>query len=161
MKTSIKYVLTSIASIIVTLTVIILAVYFVKNSDKKSDKKDDNKTPINRTDDSSNRNVSLKYAGKVHVDINNKKVKFYFSNPEQSNRDVKLDIILLNGNEEVTISANSSLVKPGDVVENLDYIGPSDINKGQYDGKFKVKFYNSKGIEEVLNSVINVTVFVE
>lgn len=162
MKSSIKYVLTSIASIIVTLTVIILMVYFVKDNDKKSIKKDNtNKAPINRTDDSSMRNVSLKYGGKVHVDIDDKKVKFYFSNPEQSNRDIKFDIVLILNNEEVTISSYGSLVKPGDEVENLNYIGPSDIKKGQYDGKFKVKFYNSKGIEEVLDSVINVSVFVE
>lgn len=162
MKNSAKYVLTSIASIILTLLAIIVAVSLVKNNDKKPDKhKNDNKTQIKRSDDSTMRNVSLKYAGKVHVDISNKKVKFYFSNPEQSNRDVKFDIVLINGEEEILISSNTSLLGPGEVIENLDYIGPSNLEKGQYNGKFKVKFYNSKGIEEVLNSVINIFVIIE
>lgn len=99
--------------------------------------------------------VGLIYGAEVNVDLSEKEAYLIFGNPSRSNKNVVLQIIIQD-----KIIVQSGTITPGNRVTKLDLLDGAEklLEKGGYDGKFKVLFYD---IETGQRSVIDTDIIIK
>ena len=103
--------------------------------------------------------VSITYSNEVTIDLNNKTASLLFANPPKSTQDMVIQIVI-NDTEIV----QSGLLKPGNQVTELNLLDNAEkqLEKGGYDGKFRVLFYDSdSGQKATVNTEIPISITVE
>ena len=99
--------------------------------------------------------VSIEYSNYVEIDSDNKKVNIYFKNPVESKEKIKLELLVDN-----QVIAVSKKIEPGEEIKALTL--KKEINKGNYKGIFKLKYYEVETEKEhIVDSVINVNIKVK
>lgn len=101
--------------------------------------------------------VSLTYSKDITVDLSEKTVKLMFANPNKSNQDIMLQIVVKD-----TVIVQSGLLEPGYQVTELDLFDDIKLSDGIYEGKVVVLYYQTDTSEKaMLNTEIPVTITVE
>lgn len=103
--------------------------------------------------------VSMIYKRRVYVDLESGDLSLYFANPNHSNHDVALQLIIKSGDKEVII-AESGLLQAGYSLEKLKLKEDVIMEKGGYDAYFNVDYYDSDTGERALVKA-NIPVSVE
>lgn len=103
--------------------------------------------------------VSITYSNEVTIDLNNKTASLLFANPSKSTQDMVVQIMI-----DDTEIVQSDLLKPGNQVTKLDLLDNAEkqLEKGGYDGKFRVLFYDpDSGQKATVNTEIPISITVE
>ena len=103
--------------------------------------------------------ASMEYSGNVTINSDDGSIKLYFKNPEKSRKTVSLEIVGDINGQNTSIAEVKEII-PGEEIRNLQYDPSKGIEKGKYQGKFILHFYNDEGIEEIINSAIVVNIIV-
>lgn len=104
--------------------------------------------------------VSLSYSNQVMIDKNNKDINIYLKNPNKSRESIKIELYIKDSNKDILIG-ESGLIPPGNSLKLIKLIN-EEVNKSEYDGYMKIKFYNEKNLkEEIVDSKINVEIEVK
>lgn len=94
--------------------------------------------------------VSMTYTLNAEISLKADKISMYFKNPNASNHDVMLEMYVISENEE-TLIASSGRIKAGYGLYNMALgIDPSLLNAGNYEGKYKIIYYNPETGERAL-----------
>lgn len=104
--------------------------------------------------------VSIAFSDKVMVNIPNDTATIYFQNPAQSNQDMVVQVIIINGDKQVLV-AQSEKIASGYLIQTLklDNSIKQMLQDGTYNGIFNVLFYNQEtGEKAVVNSNIPVEI---
>ncbi len=110
----------------------------------------------NYTNDGSS-TASIEYSGNATVNTTENIVSFHFKNPSKSKKSISLKIVAIVNGEEIVIGKKDRLA-PGDLVKELPYQPEKEIEKGNYDGKYVLHFYNEAGEEEIVNSEVLINI---
>lgn len=101
--------------------------------------------------------VSLTYSKETTIDLSEKTVKLMFANPNKSNQDMMIQIVVQD-----TVIVQSGLLSPGYQVTKLDLLDNAKLSSGQYDGKFVILYYQKDtGEKAIINTEIPITITVE
>lgn len=103
--------------------------------------------------------VALSYTKNVAIDISSEKAVLNFGNPQESNKDMLVQIVIQD-----TILVQSGRLTPGHKVTQLDLLegAAKKLQPGGYEGKIVVLFYDQKsGEKAMLNAEIPVTIQVQ
>lgn len=103
--------------------------------------------------------VSITYSNEVTIDLNNKTASLLFANPSKSTQNMVVQIIIKD-----TEIVQSGLLEPGNQVTQLDLLENAEkqLEKGGYDGKFRVLFYDpDSGQKAAVNTEIPISITVE
>ena len=89
------------------------------------------------------KSVTMNYSLDAKLSQTNSVINLYFQNPNSSNHDVSLELVVIDGKSEIVI-AESELIKPGFQLLSI----PLDTNsavlgKGVYNAKYRVSFFDS------------------
>ena len=108
------------------------------------------------------KSVTMNYSLDAELSQTNSVINLYFQNPNSSNHDVSLELVVIDGNGEIVI-AESELIKPGFQLLSI----PLDTNsavlgKGVYNAKYRVSFFDSVTGEksQVSSEITDVTLTV-
>ena len=105
--------------------------------------------------------VSLSYSNVVAINKDEKKVQLYFKNPSKSREDILLLLIIEQNDKEIII-AESNLIPAGYAIYELDLKNGSKLQKGGYEGIFRITYYNEEtGVKEMVDTEIEVSIEVE
>ena len=102
--------------------------------------------------------VSLTYSDQVSIDLNEKTVALLFANPNKSNQDMVLQIVV---QDEVIVQTGT--LKPGNQLKKLDLPerAAEQLSPGGYDGKFVVLYYDPTTAEKaIVNTEIPIRIAV-
>lgn len=93
--------------------------------------------------------VSLTYSNQVSIDISDKKAALIFANPQKSNQDMLIQILIKG-----QVIAQSGKLTPGHQVTvlNLPEDSTDKLTVGGYDGKFQIFYYDPVTSEKALVS---------
>lgn len=120
--------------------------------------KEDNNSEKMELSDNGGGAVSLSYSNVAAVDLKEKKIKMYFKNPGKSREDIVLYIAIVQNDEEVVI-AQSDLIPAGYAIYSLDLNEDIQLQKGGYDGIFRITYYNEDtGAKEIVDTVIKISI---
>ena len=103
--------------------------------------------------------VRLTYSDQVTIDLSDKTAALIFANPQKSNQDMVLQIVI----QDVVIAQSGRLVA-GNQITTLDLLEHSaaKLESGGYEGKFVVFYYNQmSGQKATVNTEIPVTISVK
>lgn len=101
--------------------------------------------------------VSLTYSKEVTIDLSEKVAKLMFANPNKSNQDMMIQIVVQD-----TVIVQSGLLSPGFQVTKLDLFDNAKLSSGQYEGKFVILYYQKDtGEKAMLNTEIPINITVE
>ena len=103
--------------------------------------------------------VSITYSNEVTIDLNNKTASLLFANPSKSTQNMVVQIVI-----DDTEIVQSDLLEPGNQVTKLDLLDNAEkqLEKGGYDGKFRVLFYDpDSGQKATVNTEIPISITVE
>lgn len=101
--------------------------------------------------------VSLTYSKEVTIDLSEKVAKLMFANPNKSNQNMVVQIVVQN-----KVVVQSGLLAPGYKVTKIDLFDNVRLSSGKYEGKFVVLYYqNDTGEKAMLNTEIPISVTVE
>ena len=101
--------------------------------------------------------VSLTYSKAVAIDLSDNAAKLLFANPNKSNQDMMLQIVIQD-----TVIVQSGLLTPGHQVTKLELLDTAKLSKGIYEGKFVVFYYQrDTGEKAMINTEIPLTITVE
>ena len=119
-------------------------------------------TKVESEDDGggSDADVSLKYAGRATLLSDQKLITLNFTNPSKSKKSLDIEIVANIGGEDITL-AKTDKIRPGYKIDSVKYTLDREIPKGNYKGKFVVHFYDEQNQEEIVNSVIEIDVYVK
>ena len=98
--------------------------------------------------------VSLTYSNQLVVDLSDKSVSLLFANPNKSNQDMVLQIVIQN-----QVVVQSGRISPGHQIKTLDLMdgAASRLSPGGYEGKFVVLYYHpDSGEKAIVNTEIPV-----
>lgn len=99
------------------------------------------------------------YSDEVKVNLQSETASLYFGNPERSNQDMILQIVI---QEEVI--AQSDLIPSGYQLQSIQLLpqATSMLQTGSYQGKFIIHYYDQKiGEHATVNTEIPITVAVK
>lgn len=102
--------------------------------------------------------VSLTYSREVTIDLSEKSAGLLFANPNKSNQDMVLQIVIQD-----TVIVQSGTLKPGNQVNTLDLLAGAEkqLTEGVYEGNFNVLYYSQEtGEKAIVNTEIPVTITV-
>lgn len=100
--------------------------------------------------------VSLEYIKDVTVDLSDKTVDFGFTNPQESNQDMVLQVIV-----QGQVIAQSKLIPPGNELNVLTLRDDIELSPGGYDGKYTVLYYYENGEKAMVQTDIPLIVKVQ
>ena len=100
--------------------------------------------------------VSIEYNKDVVVDLSDKTVKVSFTNPQESNQDMVLQVVIKD-----QVIAESKLIPPGNKLELLPLKEGFELSEGGYDGKYTVAYYYENGEKAMVQTDIPLTVKVQ
>ncbi len=100
--------------------------------------------------------VSLEYTKDVTVDLSDKIVTFRFANPQESNQDMVLQVVV-----QGEVIAQSQLIPPGNKLSKLTLRDGINLSVGGYDGKYTVLYYYENGEKALLETDVPLTVKVQ
>ena len=107
--------------------------------------------------------MSMVYKLKAEISLSTNDIKIYFQNPGKSNHNVALELYVVSGGNEVKI-AESGVIEPGFMLRHLTY-EPENVvlSEGNYEGKFKVIYYNPETGERAFvdSELVGVKIIVE
>lgn len=106
--------------------------------------------------------VSLTYSTDVSVSLADKKAEILFENPSKSTKDIVLQLTVAGAAKgEEALLAQSELIPAGYRLSELQTNDAVKLEKGSYDGKFKVLYYDSESREKaIVNTEIPVKITV-
>lgn len=105
--------------------------------------------------------VSLSYSNVVAVELEKKCAQLYFKNPSKSREDIMIQVIVLQDDEEIVI-AESELIPAGYAIYKLELKEEIYLQKGGYNGKFKITYYNEEtGAKEIVDTAIEISIDVK
>lgn len=105
--------------------------------------------------------VSLVYSKEVSINLSKKSINLLFQNPSKSTQDMVLQLVLINGDEEIVI-AQSDKLPPGFMLKSMELLNTAKLSIGGYSGKFNVLFYApDTGERAIVNTNIPVTITVK
>ena len=91
----------------------------------------------------SEKSVTMNYSLDAELSQTNGVINLYFQNPNSSNHDVSLELVVIDGNSEIVI-AESELIKPGFQLLSISLDTNSAVlGKGVYNAKYRVSFFDS------------------
>lgn len=94
--------------------------------------------------------VSMTYTLEAEINLESGEISMYFKNPNASNHDVAVEMYIISEGKE-TLVASSGLIKAGYGLYNMSLdIDSSLLSKGDYEGKYKVIYYNPETGERAL-----------
>ena len=106
--------------------------------------------------------VSLIYTKKAEIDLATEKATIYYKNPNSSNHDIVIELyIVSDGN--MYLLGRSGLVPAGNAIYELSVEQrEADIKAGQYEGLYRISFYNPETGERAIvdSNIEGVTVVV-
>ena len=105
---------------------------------------------------SSGGSVSLEFIKDVTVDLSDKTVEFAFTNPQESNQDMVLQVIV-----QGRVIAQSQLIPPGNELKKLTLRDDVTLSAGGYDGKYTVLYYYENGEKAMVQTDIPLTIKVQ
>lgn len=100
--------------------------------------------------------VRIRLSNTVNIDLKTGDIEMIYQNPNQSNQDSVVTLVLISDNKEYVI-AKSGLVKSGKQITQLK-LNNSDIklSEGVYEGKYIIEHYNpTTGEKAMTNSNFN------
>lgn len=103
--------------------------------------------------------VSITYSNEVTIDLDHKKASLLFANPSKSTQNMVVQIVI-----DDTEIVQSDLLEAGNQVTKLDLLDNAEkqLEKGGYDGKFRVLFYDpDSGKKAAVNTEIPISITVE
>ncbi len=125
--------------------------------DKNAIKEDEKGNTVS----SHNNIASLSYSNIVSVNSDTKKIDLYFKNASKSQKNILLYIIIKKDGLEQAI-AESGLIPVGYALYHLDLKDGIILNKGGYNGIFRIAYYNEEtGSKEVVDTEIDVSIDVK
>lgn len=87
--------------------------------------------------------VSLRFEREIKVSLENQKVELFFQNPSCSVNALFINVIVVDGENEVVI-AQSGKVPPGYEVTELTYEADEELlTEGVYEGRLLIGFYDT------------------
>ena len=125
--------------------------YPLPNEDDKSTKIDNDNSQKVKSEEGGSARVRLSNVAKVNLSTG--KIKMLYQNPNQSNQDSVISLVLINNGNEYII-ARSGLIKTGRQISEMK-LNANTINltEGVYKGKYVVDHYNPEtGEKAILNS---------
>ena len=159
-KNTKRVILAFVISLLVTLVALLAYAYF-KGGKPVDDGAQQSGEDSKQEDEPKNENgASFEYAGNATIDFGARMIELYFKNPLRSTRDIVLEVKCNVNGEEVTYAKTEQL-KPGEEVKQLPLLSDKALAKGKHAGDFVLHFYNSDGQEEIVNSKININLFVK
>ena len=159
-KNTKRAILAFVISLLVTLVALLAYAYF-KGGKPVDDGNQQSGENSEQEDEPKNENgASFEYAGNATIYYDTKLIELYFKNPLRSTRDIVLEVKCDVNGEEVTF-AKTEQMKPGEEVKQLPLLSDVALSKGKRAGEFVLHFYNSEGQEEIVNSKININLFVK
>ena len=93
--------------------------------------------------------VSMTYSDKVEILLASNQANIDFQNPSKSTSNMVLQLYVVSGGQEVMI-AESGLLPPGVKLEKMNLLGTAGLSLGNYNGKFKVLYYNPETGEKAI-----------
>lgn len=94
--------------------------------------------------------VSMIYTLTAGLSLSDNSISMYFKNPNASNHDVVLELYLVDGETEIKL-AQSGLIKAGYGLYEMTMIKDAAVlQEGNYQGKYKVLYYNPDTGERAL-----------
>lgn len=94
--------------------------------------------------------VSMTYTLNAEISLETGRIAMYFKNPNASNHDIVVEMYIISGGEE-TLIASSGRVKAGYGLYNMSLgIDFSLLSAGNYEGKYKVIYYDPETGERAL-----------
>ncbi len=103
--------------------------------------------------------VTLTYSDQVSIDLSEKTASLVFANPQRSNQDMVLQIVIQNH-----IITQTGRLVPGNQIATLPLEEDSvaKLTTGKYEGKFVVFYYNQEtGEQATVNTEIPIMVVVK
>ena len=100
--------------------------------------------------------VSIQYTTEVRVDLSEQMVYLSFTNPQESNQDMVLQVIVKG-----KVIAQSKLIPPGNALSQLPLLKSAELSPGGYDGKFTAAYYYESGEKAIVQTDIPLIVKVE
>lgn len=105
--------------------------------------------------------VNLKFSNVVAVDKKSKTAKLYFKNPNTSNKNVILFLIIRQNSEELVLG-KTDLIPSGYAVYNMKLDNIDNLPVGGYKGILKTVFYDdTSNAKEIIDSEIEVSIEVK
>ena len=111
-------------------------------------------------EDSGSVDASLRYKGYATLNSDEGVIELDFANPAKARKSLTIDIIATVDGKDITL-ATTDKVEPGHKVVNVKANSGVSIKKGNYQGKFVVHFYGDNNKEEIVNSEIEIKVYVK
>lgn len=100
--------------------------------------------------------VRVRLGSTAKIDLNTGEIEMIYQNPNQSNQDSVISLVLISDDKEYTI-AQSGLIKAGNQITKLKLINNViKLSKGVYKGKYIIDHYNPEtGEKSLTNSNFN------
>lgn len=100
--------------------------------------------------------VRVRLGSTAKVDLKTGEIEMIYQNPNQSNQDSVISLVLISDNKEYTI-ARSGLIKSGNQITKLKLMNNEiKLSKGVYKGKYIIDHYNPEtGEKSLTNSNFN------
>lgn len=94
--------------------------------------------------------ISVTYGTAVTVDLSDETVTLYYANPQASNQNVAI-LIMLDGDEELVV-AKSELINPGNQVTQLalDEYAKTRLQAGGYNATLVIRAYDPESGEKAM-----------
>ena len=100
--------------------------------------------------------VSLTYSNQVAIDLSDANASLMFANPNKSNQDMVLQIVIQN-----QVVVQSGIIRPGHQVTTLDLMdgAATKLSPGGYDGNFVILYYHpDSGEKAIVNTEIPIRI---
>lgn len=100
--------------------------------------------------------VSLTYSNQVAIDLSDASASLMFANPNKSNQDMVLQIVIQN-----QLIVQSGTIRPGHQVTTLDLMdgAAAKLSPGGYDGNFVILYYHpDSGEKAIVNTEIPINI---
>lgn len=111
-------------------------------------------------EDSGSVDASLRYKGFATLNSDEGVIELDFANPAKSRKSLTIDIVA-NVNGKDVVLATTDRIQPGHKIVTVKANSGQTIEKGNYQGKFVVHFYGDNNKEEIVNSEIEIKVYVK
>lgn len=96
--------------------------------------------------------VRVRLSNTAKIDLNTGDIEMIYQNPNQSNQDTVITLVLISENEEYII-AKSGLIKSGNQITKLKlFNNVVQLSEGVYKGKYIIEHYNPETGEKALTN---------
>lgn len=104
--------------------------------------------------------ASLTYSGYATLISEDDLITLNFANPKKSRKTLSLDIVANIDGEDIVL-ARTAKVHPGYKIDGVKYELNRDLPKGTYQGRYIVHFYDDDDNEEIVNSKIEIKIYIK